>query len=417
MKTISQYSIAIGFMLSSIIVAPVSANVDQFKQDQLTIAQKNKAATGIRAFESSLLSQVRKTDKGEEYRTKKNNAQTSYAIKTKKKVKNSNETIVRYRTADIKSVQDHEDYEIYDAQISLSRDQDMDGLYSAFDLEFDVDVVSGIEPVYAEIFYRSNLSTGQPWKWLYTTNIFEINGNSSLDSFSVLFYLSEGFPPDEYELLIDIYQADLSELVVTYGADDDVDLYSLPLEDSSWDLYLGEQIDLDFLSLELYDDNDGDGHYSGYDLKVDLLNVNNDRMLEVRLYSRDSISSWYLETTSEMVWLNQGDLVEFSFSAQWMSGYPLDYYDFLIEVVDVNTGELIGEFGPELIELSQNPMESNDFDTVNENPVVVIIDDGHSGGGIGYLTFILLLMIYYIRKRVERSELHSSSGNDLSKIY
>lgn len=123
------------------------------------------------------------------------------------------------------------DFWIFDAYIDLNSDPDFDGYYSYFTLEFDVDTVYSNADVYARLF----LSQGDVFEEYHTSSVFRINGDSSLDSLVIESELVSGFPPGDYELLIEIYDAFDDNLVAIYDGYNDVDLTLLSLESRSFE--------------------------------------------------------------------------------------------------------------------------------------------------------------------------------------
>ncbi len=65
--------------------------------------------------------------------------------------------------------------------------------------------------------------------------MFTIYGESDQDEYEVITTLDQGFTSGSYDILIDLYDADYEELVVSYGSNDNNALYALPLESSEYD--------------------------------------------------------------------------------------------------------------------------------------------------------------------------------------
>ena len=121
---------------------------------------------------------------------------------------------------------------IYDATVSLYTDADYDGYYHYFAVEFDADTIFEHADVYARLY----LSRGDIFKEYHSTSIFHIDGESELDSFVVESELLSGFPSDDYEVLIELYDAYSDELVATLDGNDDADLYLLSLESEDYEV-------------------------------------------------------------------------------------------------------------------------------------------------------------------------------------
>jgi hypothetical protein len=126
---------------------------------------------------------------------------------------------------------DDPDFWIYDSYVTLDFDIDYDGYYSTFTLEFDVDTVYQRAGIYAEIYS----TTSDVFTLFYTTDIYRINGDSTNDSIVVENTLVTGFPSNDYELMIVIYDADTDEVVAVSDGTDDADLAFLSLESENYE--------------------------------------------------------------------------------------------------------------------------------------------------------------------------------------
>lgn len=282
-------------------------------------------------------------------------------------------------------------FSVYDATVNLITDNDNDGYFSEFALNIDVDFDGGAAAVYAEIYYRT---AGGNWLWFDTTDNFQINGQVSSDSYSVISNLTAGFPSEQYDFLIDIYEVNVPGIVVTYSSVDDVDLANVMLEDAGYDSAVNNDLTLQSLSMNLFGDDDHDGFYYSFNLTAEITNQSFDRNLYAILYSRDSTNDWYKEHTTTTVQVNLNETVEFSIDGTWNTGYPTDYYDFLVEIVDADTGEVLVDFGPEYQVLSQKALESSDWD----NSMDVIV--GSSSGGSFNLSLLMGLILFGMSRKL-----------------
>ncbi|MCC2606831.1 choice-of-anchor H family protein [Planctobacterium marinum] len=151
--------------------------------------------------------------------------------------KNQNLSARQAQPAQSKPVQDHspvaQDHEIwvYDAWVVLKGDYDHDSYYSEFELGFDVDTRYSYAEVYARIF----LGDGHLFREIHTTSVFHVHGDNSQDEFVINSELLEGFASNDYDLLIEIYDADTDELHDSYDHLNDNDLYLLPLESNEYE--------------------------------------------------------------------------------------------------------------------------------------------------------------------------------------
>ncbi|MFT5451090.1 MAG: putative membrane protein YgcG [Enterobacterales bacterium] len=129
------------------------------------------------------------------------------------------------------SIGSSSDFSIFSASLSLLDDNDNDGYYQSFSLQFDADVSSGEAYVYAEIWVRD--SSGN-WERDFITEDFLLEGNSTLDTYILETVWESGYSTGYYDFRIEIYDADSFALVATSEAQD-YELGTVPLEDASQD--------------------------------------------------------------------------------------------------------------------------------------------------------------------------------------
>ncbi len=125
----------------------------------------------------------------------------------------------------------NQEFWIFDAWVEFFRDDDRDGYFNHFSVEFDADT----EYSSAEVYARLYLGKDEIFKEYHTTSDFNIFSDNSNDSFVVESELLNGFPPGEYEVLIELYDAYNDELVAVYDGNDDADLYLLSLESKEYE--------------------------------------------------------------------------------------------------------------------------------------------------------------------------------------
>lgn len=113
--------------------------------------------------------------------------------------------------------------------MSLSRDSDHDGFFSAFSVTFDVDTYDEAE-IYASLTLWSDRRGNQ---FLHTTESFHIYNSSPSDEYRVDVDLLDGYETAHYDLQIDIFDAYTDELLDSVGASDFTNLRSLPLENDA----------------------------------------------------------------------------------------------------------------------------------------------------------------------------------------
>lgn len=134
-------------------------------------------------------------------------------------------------TRETARIDDDLDFWIYDSYVTLTADIDYDGYYSSFTLEFDVDTIYQSAPIYAVIY----TSTSEEFTPFYTTNIYNIYGDNTQDAIIIENDLVTGFPSNEYELMVVIYNADTDEVLAVSDGTDDADLAYLSLESENYE--------------------------------------------------------------------------------------------------------------------------------------------------------------------------------------
>ena len=136
-------------------------------------------------------------------------------------------------------------FEIYRADAQTISDLDGDGYHHALRVFFDVDVSYDAANVYAKLYLSRE---GEPWSQYFTTDVFQIHGNSPDDAYEVETELLEGYVPGYYDVLIEIYSIDHAYMVTS----EVLDYY-----------YLGKDLMLEDLGRdELYVETYGEVHVS-----------------------------------------------------------------------------------------------------------------------------------------------------------
>jgi len=126
----------------------------------------------------------------------------------------------------------NQEFWVFDAWLTLHQDRDDDGYYHHFSLELDADTEYASAQVYARLY----LGTNEVFQEFHVTDNFTIYGDNSDDSYVIETELLTGFPSDDYEVLIELYDAYSDELVAVYdGYNNDADLYLISLESKNYD--------------------------------------------------------------------------------------------------------------------------------------------------------------------------------------
>jgi hypothetical protein len=123
-------------------------------------------------------------------------------------------------------------FEIYDADVQLIADFDLDGYHHALNVYFDVDVNYDGATVYAKLYLSRE---GGPWSQYYTTDLFHIHGDEVADAYEVETELVEGYEPGYYAVLVEIYSLDHAYMVTSEVLDYHYLGKDVTLEDLYWD--------------------------------------------------------------------------------------------------------------------------------------------------------------------------------------
>ena len=115
---------------------------------------------------------------------------------------------------------------IYESWVTLEQDVDFDGYHSTFSIEFDADTIFTRAPVYAVLYLGQN----DVYESIHVSSDFYIYSEDSTDTFTIESTLVSGYPPGEYDILLELYDADTEMLVAFTDAYDDSALAYLPLE-------------------------------------------------------------------------------------------------------------------------------------------------------------------------------------------
>lgn len=115
---------------------------------------------------------------------------------------------------------------IYDSWVSLQQDLDYDGYFSTFSVEFDADTIFIDAPVYAVLYLGQN----GVYDAIHVSSEFFIYGEDSSDSFVIESTLVSGFPSYDYDILLELYDAQTEQLVAFSDGYDNAEFAFVPLE-------------------------------------------------------------------------------------------------------------------------------------------------------------------------------------------
>jgi hypothetical protein len=126
---------------------------------------------------------------------------------------------------------------VYDADVQLFNDDDVDGFFHGIDLLFDVDTNFNSADIYAVVYLSYE---GGPWNEYAATEDFTIFGSSGSDEYVLVTELMQGYPTGSYDLLIEVFDAYDGTFLADFGPNDSSAISFLPLEDFNRDAPVNE---------------------------------------------------------------------------------------------------------------------------------------------------------------------------------
>jgi hypothetical protein len=338
------------------------------------------------------------------YRSAPNTTDVLPAAGEQKKTISSAETSKVFRSTAVTKSLRASYFQIRDAGNTLKRDRDADGHHSEFRIRFDADVSDGDATVYAKMYLRRVGDTGG-WQLYHTTADFQIHGQSDTDDYYVDTTLDDGFPTAEYDVLIDLYESGYNGVVATLEGFDTSALSYLPLEEVGLDVPFGlagysiKRVVTSFLI-----DDDRDGFYSRFRVTFDPDSDYSGDYAYAVVWVRPQGGAWIKEHTSEDFLVDaSGTADSYSFTADWISGYPTANYDVQIDLFDASTGLMVASAGSERRELTLLPLEDQSHDQYASPPTRGSTVDGTTseefgGGAIATWFALALVMLAVARK-------------------
>lgn len=154
------------------------------------------------------------------------------------------------------------------------------------------------------------------------------------------------------------------------------------------------------VALDLHSDYDHDGHYSTFNLTLDLDTNLSASTVYAALYLATDGGPWNeYAVTSNFTVRGRGSEDTFSLQAELDSGYPRGYYNHHIEIYDAYSHELIGSYGPaDSHQFHGLPMESR----IHEDQFSIGTDITLSFSGTGSMDIELLALCVIVTLRCRR---------------
>ena len=294
-------------------------------------------------------------------------------------------------------------FSIFDASILLHQDEDSDGFYSDFSVYFDADVLSGYADVYAALYISRN---GGSWFHYHTTDVFTIYAADALDEYQVRSQLNIDFPPDQYDILIELYKVGIDAVIATLSSEDDNDLHALPLEDQAHEFF-HQDFWFNSVTSHLSNDADHDQFYSKIALEFNANTLFLNTSAKARVVIRQVASTWEEIFTTQPFNFDDGQTFQ-SIDIDFESGFPPGHYDIDIELLDANN-TVLALASQEYVALALVPLESSNYDDqfddgaildvpplTDSNGTVATQESG--GGSVGWFFLLMLPLMISIKR-------------------
>ena len=278
---------------------------------------------------------------------------------------------------------------VYDVWFDMQTDNDGDGYYSKFKLNFDIDSRYNNHRIYVTGHLNNEASTP-----LFRTDPFSISGETGNDTYSATVLLTEGYPSSQYDLTLRIYDAQTNSLLLTWGPVQDGRMSQLFLEDSARDAVSSADVQVFELAYTLRDDRDGDGYFTSADVRIDVDAPYQSRSIYASLFLIDHHNNWIPlldSTTTNINGFSNTDALRVDFVLD--SGFDPQRYRLGAQIYDAwNHNLLVTATSPESTPLH---MESIEYDTNG------YYDDHHSrsGGATGIVLLAGLALLWNQRRR------------------
>ena len=206
------------------LMSPVHASTDSNSHDKTVTSNEYRYDKPFVAAES-LLPKTSGTLTNEETNSQSADEDQSDQQPLSKAGKHQQHLAVSKSSSDI-VVSSINEFWIYESWVTLAHDIDYDGYHSTFSIEFDADTIFTRAPVYAVLY----LGKDGVYESIHVSSEFYIYSEDSTDTFTIESTLVSGYPPGEYDILLELYDADTEMLVAYTDAYDDGALAYLPLE-------------------------------------------------------------------------------------------------------------------------------------------------------------------------------------------
>ena len=285
---------------------------------------------------------------------------------------------------------------VYDIWFDQHTDNDGDGYHSKFKLFFDIDSRYTNHRIYVTGQINNGASTP-----LFRTDPFVVSGETGNDTYSATVLLTDGYPSDQYDLTLRIYDAQSNALLLTWGPQQDGQMSQLFLEDAERDAVSNADLQVFEFAYTLHSDQDGDGYFTEADVRIDADAPQQSRAVYASLFLIDRGNNWIPLRNSSVVTVSgysAADAIRMDFALD--SGFDPQRYRLGVQLHDAyNHNVLVTATTPDS---APARMESVDYDGsvyVVEEEYYYEEEYEHSGGATGLVLIAGIVLLWRLRAR------------------
>ncbi len=272
----------------------------------------------------------------------------------------------------------------YQVESEISQDLDQDGYYQNLSLTMDLDTQFVSQDVFVDILLFNSVGEVE---LSYSSDIFNLNGDSELDAQTFDFQFFESFPTDYYQIQIEVYDAYNLELRAVANETNMVALLDLPLEGSTFD----QDNSISVYSTELVykKDADNDGYFESFALEIDVDTLFGSQTLVADII----IDNEVVFSSAPFTIHSDSTADEQRFDIYLASGYASNLYDIEVVIKDAELGiELYDLTSVNWINLANISLESEEYVQTYD-----VIEVEHSSGSLAFLLLGLFGAVIYRR--------------------
>lgn len=406
-----------GSLIGSITMLPFTTLAADLTTD-LTVALSPEKTTDKKAPTSQQTAKATKTAKSVEkslsiLSTKAANKKGAVEHAAKTTTGKSLANVTAKTQSNTNNALDHDTW-IHSIDITLDNDRNGNGYYSHITVDFDADTHYDHTTVYATLSLTDPNGITTEY---FTTNDFDLYGDSGDDKHQVETLLTTHWVTDYYDLSIALFDAHSGALVAYVDYHDAPQLDYLALESLDYEESYSQLLSTFSSRLFLQHDDDGDGYYHAFNIDLDIDANFGSADVYAELYVSTDEYSWLPLFTSGHFVVNEDFTTDMqSWEFEWISGYPTSHYSIKAVIVDADSHQTLlevlpgdnpafaaipledvsFEVSPPVVVTSTNTNSSNTTTSTSTNKTTVSKES--SGGGMGGLMLLLLMGFAGVRR-------------------